>query len=319
MNLSAVLLSAALAVGAVLPVRAETPKPASKPIAVDVRNKSVPTFCAEDDNVHLNFSNPAVRRFRVEARAPAVIGSIVADSKDPDFTDCTIKDAPPEPGAEVNRVILHEDERFILVGWKKTGGFWRKSEVTVRSGDRAESHLELVQLHLKRPGGSYEFLVLYPSDGYWRLRPLPPERLSEVAYGTSFLVGPVEEKERPFVAFTDVVYEPVERIFRMRFLRGGEGTLTVGEPSEKAAGVDVILSGRLPPNLPFATLRSMYIIDANADSAQVAWKAPGAKGWSLAPVMSFKGGRATEFWLGRSVPSKHNTSAPDTQLMGFGR
>jgi len=319
LNLSVVLLSAAMAVGITAPVRAETAKPAPRPLAVDVINKSVPTFCAEDDNVHLDFSNPSVRRFRVEARAPAVIGSIVVDSKDPDFTDCTIKDAPPDPGAEVNRVVLHEDERFILVGWKKTGGFWRKSEVTVRSGDRVENHLELVQLHLKRPGGSYEFLVLYPSDGYWRLRPLPPERLPEVAYGTSFLIGPVEQKERPFVAFTDVLYEPGTRTFRMRFARGGEGTLTVGDPGEKAAGVDVVLSGRLPANLPFATLRSMYITDANADSAQVAWKAPGAKGWSIAPVMTFKGGKATEFWLGRSAPSKHNTSAPDTQLMNFGR
>ncbi len=319
MKLPVVLLSAALAVGIALPVSAQTAKPKQAPLAVEVRNKTVPTFCAEDDNVHLTFANPAVRRFRVEARAPAVIGSIVADSTAPDFTDCTIKDAPPDPGAEVNRIVLHEDARFVLVGWKKTRGFWRKAEVTVRAGERAENHLELVQLYVKRPSGPYEFLVLYPSDGYWRLRPLPPERLPEVAYGTSFLVGPVEEKERPFVAFTDVTYDPATVSFRMRFARGGEGVLRVDEPGEKAAGVDVALSGTLPKGLPFATLRSMYITDANADSAQVAWKAPAAKGWSLAPVMGFKGGKATEVWLGRAVPSKHNTSAPDTQLSGFGR
>ena len=319
MNLSVLLLSLTLATVFAGPASADAPKAKPAPLAVEVGNKSVPTFCAEDDNVHLTFAHPEVRRFRVEARPPAVIGSIVVDSKDPDFTDCTIEDAPPEPGAEVNRIVLHEDERFILVGWKKTKGFWRKAEVPMRVGGRSEIHLELVQLHLKRPNGSYEFLVLYPSDGYWRLRPLPPARLPEVAYGTSFLVGPVEENERPFVAFTDVTYDPATRSFRMRFAKGGEGVLKVEDPGEKAAAVEVVLTGPIPSNLPFATLRSMYITDANADSAQVAWKAPGAKGWSLEPVMSFKGGKATEFWLGRAVPSRHNTSAPDTQLMHFGR
>jgi hypothetical protein len=43
----------------------------------------------------------------------------------------------------------------------------------------------------------------------------------------------------------------------------------------------------------------------------VEWKSPGAKGWREAPVMQFKGGEATTFRLGRVVPSRHNTSAPD--------
>ena len=34
--------------------------------------------------------------------------------------------------------------------------------------------------------------MLYPQDGYWRARPLPPVNLKWSAYGSSFLVGPVE-------------------------------------------------------------------------------------------------------------------------------
>ena len=44
-------------------------------------------------------------------------------------------------------------------------------------------------------------MVLYPPDGYWRARPLPFEDMRWTAYGSSFLVGPVETQERPIVAF----------------------------------------------------------------------------------------------------------------------
>jgi len=47
------------------------------PASVRVSNESVPTLCAEEDNVDLRFHSPSVRRFRIEAQHPAVIGAIV--------------------------------------------------------------------------------------------------------------------------------------------------------------------------------------------------------------------------------------------------
>lgn len=278
------------------------------PIAVKLSNKSHQTLCAEDDNVQLDVSG-AARRFTLEAKPPAAIGTIVIDSTAPDFTDCITKDEPPQPGSERLRVILHEDEQSILVGYRVTG-FWRRAEVPLRVRDTVTHQLQLVQLFLKTPKGPYEFLVLYPLDGYWRARPLPPARLEQVAYGTSFLVGPVEQKERPFVPLKDIAYDPQARRFTLQFEKGGSATLNVASPTEQSAKIDVTLSAPVKGK-PFLTFRSMYVTESNADSARVEWKTPGAKGWREAPVMTFKGGDATALRLGRVVPSRHNTSAPD--------
>ncbi|MFZ4532012.1 MAG: hypothetical protein ACOYOJ_09385, partial [Alsobacter sp.] len=83
-------------------------------MAVEVRNRTVPTLCAEDDNVYITFTSRKVRHFRIEARPPAVIGGIVEDSRAPDFTDCTIKDQPPGPEDKIDRIVLHEDDESML-------------------------------------------------------------------------------------------------------------------------------------------------------------------------------------------------------------
>lgn len=284
-------------------------------MGVNIDGRSKPTLCAEDDNVYITFTNPRARYFRLEARPPAVIGSIAVDLTAPDFTDCTIEDQPAGPEDKQDRIVLHEDDDMLLVGYRHSE-FWRKGDVPLTVGNTMERSLHLVQLFMKTPKGPYEYLVLYPLDGYWRLRPLPPARLPEVAYGTSFLVGPVEEKERPFVALKSVRFVPKIKSFELTFAKGETGTLRVAELTEKAAAVEVKFEtgarGR-----PFAALRSMFVREDNADSAHVAWRAPRSKGWTSRPVMDFRGAYGTEFWLGRHAPSRHNTSAPDTVLKQF--
>lgn len=277
-------------------------------IAVRVENKSHATLCAEDDNVQLDLRGPA-KRFTLEARPPAAIGTIVVDQTAPDFTDCVTKDAPPEPGSERLRVILHEDDKSILVGYRVTG-FWRRAEVPLAVGANVTHQLQLVQLFTKTPRGPYEYLVLYPLDGYWRARPLPPARLEQVAYGTSFLIGPVEQKERPFVALKQIAYDPAKRSFTLSFEKGGSAILQIAEPTEQMTRVNVTLSAAVQRK-PFLTFRSMYVTESNADTARVEWKIRNAKGWREAPVMQFGGAQATQLRLGRVVPSRHNTSAPD--------
>ena len=53
---------------------------AADQLAVDVRNASEPTLCAEKDNVYLKLLSPEVRRFTVEAAHPAYMGTIVKDT-----------------------------------------------------------------------------------------------------------------------------------------------------------------------------------------------------------------------------------------------
>ena len=57
--------------------------------------------------------------------------------------------------------------------------------------------------------------MLYPQDGYWRARPLPPANLKWSAYGSSFLVGPIEFEQRPFVNIREVVFDPNTKTFRL--------------------------------------------------------------------------------------------------------
>ena len=65
-----------------------------------------------------------------------------------------------------------------------------------------------------------------------------------------------------------------------------------------------------------AALRSMYTMETVSDAAIVGWRSRRGKGWEEAPVIDFKGANATEVWVGRHLPSRHNLSAPD---MVFGK
>ncbi len=42
-----------------------------------------------------------------------------------------------------------------------------------------------------------------------------------------------------------------------------------------------------------------------------------AQAWTQTPVMDFKRASAAELWAGRTVPSRHNTSAPDMVFRDF--
>ena len=290
------------------PVLAQPKDNAAKDVAVNVINRSEPELCAEKDNVWLDFKSPDVKQFRVQAIHPAFIGGIVVDKWAPDFTSCDMS-RDPIFVANARRVTFYESPDFWLTGYTYPS-FWRPNTVPFRVGDRVEQGLHVVQLWVKHQERAEEVLVVYPPDGYWRARPLPPARLEQVAYGTSFLVGPVDHNERPYVALKDIRYDPAERRFTLNFERGGTGTLSVNEPTEQGTKIDVTLSQTVRGK-PFLTFRSMYVTESNADSARVEWKTKAARGWREAPVMTFSGAEATMLRLGRVVPSRHNTSAPD--------
>ena len=106
-----------------------------------------------------------------------------------------------------------------VIGYRFSN-FWRKSDVRVRIGDRTEEGIHLLQVWVRRNERAEEVMVLYPADGYWRIRPLPPPHLGWTAYGSSFLVGPVEVRERPLVDIREVVFDPARMTFSLS-LRGG--------------------------------------------------------------------------------------------------
>jgi len=304
-----------LIAGSLLLVAASHVAPAADALAVDVINASEPTLCAEKDNVYLKLQSGEARRFTVEAAHPAYIGTVVVDRWAPDFTNCDMSNDPSFK-FERRRLTIYETEEWQLVGLTFPS-FWRPNQVPVRVGNRVETGFHLLQLWTRYQERAEEVLVIYPADGYWRARPLPPANLRWSAYGSSFLVGPIEVEGRPFVDIREIVFDPATRTFRLNFARGGSATLRLDKLDQERIVLDVNLAAPIAGDRPFAALRSMFVADANADVAQVAWRGKDKQAWTQTPVMNFSRASAAELWAGRTVPSRHNTSAPDMLFRDF--
>lgn len=291
----------------------------AEPVAVHVENRSYPTKCAEEDNIYYSLTGEKLEKFTVTARSPVYLPKIVRDSTLPDFTDCTFGPGPEAPYRKPYippTTVLHEDDYFIVKGVVYPD-FWRPTVVPVKVGHITQNFLHLVQVWKKTAGGPIEFLVMYPQDGYWRLRPLPPFKFHEVAFGSSFLVGPVEESTRPYVAYKSVAFDPLTMTFTLEFAKGGKGFVTVTGLDVGLASVEVKMDPPSDGKLPVTAIRSMFVRPDNADTAEAHWRATPGAPVQTQSVMDFKSGKAAEIFFARSVPSKHNTSSPDVGFSDF--
>ncbi|AWB35473.1 hypothetical protein DBV39_18935 [Orrella marina] len=303
--------------GLTLPVNAAS---AESLLAVDVSNLSEPVLCAEKDNVALMLSDAgqeqSVRSFAIQAVHPAYIGMIAVDSDAPDFTSCDMSQDPVFASGGPAQHTIYESPDLWITGFTFES-FWRPASVPVhvQSDDGSGKvntfeGLHMLQVWVRDGVRPEEVLVLYPPDGYWRARPLSYAQMRWTAYGSSFLVGPVQDKGRPVAVLESVTFDPKTRTFAMAFAAGGAGSLSMAQLDRQHFRMDVELQG-VDTSVPFAALRSMYVTRTNADVSEIAWRAPHSAGWQESPVMAFQGGRAVELWAGRSVPSRHNLSAPD--------
>jgi hypothetical protein len=305
-----VALGAALLLAASFPANAE-------PIPVEVIGASEPVLCAEKDNVTVNLTSPGVRRFRIEAAHPAYITTLARDSFEADWTACDMSGDPAHK-SEVKmptRRTIYEEPDIWLVGWTFPT-FWRPATATVRIGDRVESGLHLVQVWMIRPMGGEEVLVFYPQDGYWRMRPLAPEGRAPTAFGSSFLLGPVEVEGRPIVKLKEIAFDPKARTFTLAFERGGTATMKMARVDRDRHTLDIAFDGAITGR-PFAALRSMYVTEFNNDVARISVRDKGAKGWREEPIMRFRRAVATDVWTGRTSISRHNSSSPDMVFSTF--
>jgi hypothetical protein len=287
-------------------------------LAVRVTNRSQAILCAEKDNVAIMFESPDVRRFTIEAAHPNYIDMLQRDSWDADWTNCDMSGDRVVP-AQPRAVKFYEGEGLALVGYT-TPSFWRKNDVPFKVGEHIERGLHFVQLWLTAHGKSQEVLVMYPPDGYWRARPLPPVQLAASAYGSSFMVGPIEEDAgRPVVNLKSIEFDPSHKSFLLEFADGSKATLRVVTTDDNRMVIEVSFGKPVTGHRAFAALRSMYVTEYNADVARIAVKDPKAKGWREDNIMSFGKADASDVWMGRLVPSRHNTSAPDMVFHHFER
>ena len=280
--------------------------------AVEARisNRSEPVLCAEKDNIDIRLEHPALRSLRIQAIHPAYIGGLVADNFAADWTNCDFRADPSFTSpAPPRRVTLYETEWVWVIGYSYPA-FWRPADVPVRIGNRVEQGLHLIQVWVRKNERAEEVAVVYPPDGYWRIRPLPPQHLKWSAYGSSFLAGPIEDKGRPIVAFKEVVFDPDSMTFTTSFRRGGEAKLKIATLDRDRLSLDVSFDKPIG-DLPFAALRSMYVTEFNNDASRVAIRSQNAQRWLEEPIMDFKQSAGVEFWAGRHSYSRHNTSSPD--------
>lgn len=288
--------------------------------AARVENATYPTRCAEEDNVFLTIGAPRLAAFRVSATHPAYIGAVTRDSFDPDFTNCDFGPTPPAEGPffTPRQFVMWESVEWVLVG-NTDRHFWRKADVPVRWQGREENHLHLLQFYRKRPDGRRDqVLVLYPADGHWRLKPLPVLHLDYNVYGASILIGPLEAEDRrkPYVAYTDVVFDPQTLTFDVGFARGGRAVVSVAAVTRNETAIDVRLSPQVPTDRPMAAMRSMFVTPDNADVGEAVWTNADGREATLS-IEAFRAAEVRAIRFGRSVISRHNTSAPDNAFTGF--
>ncbi|MEM9027880.1 MAG: hypothetical protein AAGC70_05885 [Pseudomonadota bacterium] len=286
-------------------------------IAVDVKNLSEPVLCAEKDNVAVAFTSERVRKFRIEAAHPAYLPGLSRDSIAADWTNCDFS-ADPAFKSEVKvptRRTLYEEPALWVVGWTFPT-FWRPSTAKVRIGTQTFEGLHLIQVWMIRPMGGEEVLVLYPQDGYWRIRPKAPTGRDLTAFGSSVLIGPVEDAGRPIVALDTITFEPKAKQFKLTFQAGGSATVKMSDLNTAHHRLDVTFDQPVTGR-PFAMVRSMYVTAFNNDAARVAVRPENGQGWQEHGILSFKSARAKSVWIGRTTPSRHNTSAPDTVFNNF--
>jgi len=291
------------------------------PVTVQVENLTRPTACAEEDNVSLTLRAGGITRFRVEALQPPYLDAVQGDRSAPDFSACNFDGGahPTDPAFkfEPRSVVLHQDDKWRIVGITLPT-FWRPNRVPVRVGARSGDDFHLLQIFAMQPDGrALEALVMYPADGYWRIKPLPLPRFGDGVYGSSFLMGPIQPGARPVVDIASITVRLKPLTLRLRFADGGSAEVRVDEISLKRTALDVRLHPPTRADRPFAVLRSMYVSQDNADMSAIVWRATPSSEQRSAELPSVAKLEASDIRFGRTVPSRHNTSAPDIRFSGF--
>lgn len=282
---------------------------------VNVVNRSHFSPCVEEDNVDLEFESRNIAGFTVRASFPSYMEKISSEQLAPNFHGCSFdyssKHGGPKPKLP-QEITFYKSPEIWLVG-VEVPDFWRPNQVPVVVGNR-RAYAPLVQVWVLSNGRGEQVMAFYPPDGYWRFRPLPYGKMRLTAYGSSILFGPVERgAERPYVAIKQVAFDPPSRSFRLDFDAGGSATLKLLAVDDHQCTISVSFAGPMPTDRPFAAVRSMFMDEGYADIARIA----GAKDQPAELVSSFQGGKVSRLWMGRSVESRHNNTAPDHVFSDF--
>ncbi|MCP5098976.1 MAG: hypothetical protein GY943_25775, partial [Chloroflexi bacterium] len=261
----------------------------------------------EEDNINIPLYGDSVSRFRVTASHPTY--SYTTDDCTPDFSGCdwVTSSAPNE--VTCNK-IWDDGDNVIKVC--NDPNWWRPHVMTVMVGAGGSTGHWLVW-HKKVAGANSwpEVLVFY-QDSNMRLIPHPQFGQGDVCYGSSVIIGPApSDPIRPFVEVQTIVVNPTTMSMDVTYRNGGNAHLQLAVDRNQAQ-VDVAVGYDTSDS--FATFRSMYVAEDNADAARVetavgdyALLDVSLPEWSTA-WSALSGPR---WFFYRQTVSNHNTSAPD--------
>lgn len=274
-------------------------------------NQSTETQCAEEDNVNILFLGNVIS-FVVEATHPTY--GVGIDNCEPDFKNC------PPPGTTysfIPGIFKLFDDGETVVEAVREASWWRPNgmEVSVDDGTPV-TDAHYVRVYRKIVGANEwpQFFVLY-MDGNLRLIPHPPVGTPGVCFGSSVIIGPAPIGSRPIAEITSVRYLSTSKTMEVVYKAGGSAIFSLQEVDRTMAYVQVTVN--YPTDtLPFATFRSMFVADGNADVDHIKWK-DASGGIHDEAIMRCPGDEGTEWFFYRRTRSHHNTSAPDIRIWSF--
>lgn len=281
-------------------------------------NKSYPTTCAEEDNVNVPIFGPQVSRFWVVATHPTY--NIGVDNCATDFSGCSSASAkshaiaalqtqadPCPPGTK-----LWDDDGITVVIACTEQNWWRPYSMNVVVGSRSVSaHYIVLSRKIQNENSWPQFLVLY-EDGNLRLKPHKQVGGPDPCFGSSVIIGPAPPvpgpKPRPYVDIQEVRVNPTVLSLDITYRNGGTAHVDLTVDRSKAVA-KVAVGYSTSTAIPFATFRSMYVTNGNADVDHVQTQ-DGDFGilsnWTSLPGL---------WWFfHRNFRSQHNTSAPDIRI-----
>lgn len=229
------------------------------------------------------------------------------------FFDYIKLDMRQESGEYELREIYNDGITIVTAIGKDFWWLYPQSMTVVNTRTGQEwSDVIYIRVSRKVPGiDSWpEVFVLY-QDGNSRILTFPPVGIDWIPFGSSVIIGQSDpDTVRPYAAISAIDIDPQNLQMTLHFTSGGQAVLSI-ETSSLFTTVTVSdITYTTNVSLPFATFRSMWVNDTNADVDRVSsesgdWHIT-QDGWSQLWGMNFV------FY--RTCISKHNTLSPDISI-----
>ena len=268
-----------------------------------IQNNSSLTLCAEDDNINIPIYYRNLTKFRIVATHPTYLPTDVTEGGK-NCSNCLCIER-----ATVQKKIY--DDGNVIVETVRETSWWRNGEsmnVSIDGGN-SSSDATYVRIYNKTfdTMNFPQVFVLY-EDGNARVIPQPPLDSEEVKFGSSVIIGPAEDHAGRFIGIDCLKIDPLNLAMDVMY----EDKTTAHVELQANRNKNIVEVSNITYDTydhPFASLRSMWVKDGNADTDHIRTEE------GEFPIMGKWTKLEGTWWeFFRKVPSVHNTYAPDIRI-----